>query len=42
MEDKNGRLLSLDAFRGFDMMMIIGFDSMMYALGCWLYGESGG
>ena len=42
MEDKNGRLQSLDAFRGFDMMMIIGFDSMMYALGCWLYGESGG
>ena len=42
MSDKSGRLMSLDAFRGFDMMMIIGFDSMMYALGCWLYGESGG
>lgn len=42
MSDKSGRLMSLDAFRGFDMMMIIGFDSMMCALGCWLYGESGG
>ena len=42
MENKSGRLMALDAFRGFDMMMIIGFDSMMYALGRWLYGESGG
>ena len=37
-KQKSGRLVSLDAFRGFDMMMIIGFDAMMWELGRWIYG----
>lgn len=32
MEKTSRRLLSLDAFRGFDMLMIIGFDGIMRAL----------
>ena len=34
------RLVSLDAFRGFDMMMIIGLDGCLWHLGLWLYGDS--
>ena len=36
------RLMSIDAFRGFDMMMIMGFNAMMIALGKWMYGGDGG
>ncbi len=35
------RLLSLDVFRGFDMMMIVGFDALMIALDAWLFGGPG-
>ena len=35
------RLLSLDVFRGFDMMMIAGFNALMVALDCWLSGSPG-
>ena len=34
------RLVSLDAFRGFDMMMIIGLDGCLWHLGLWLFGSS--
>ena len=36
------RLVSIDVFRGFDMMMIMGFNAMMIALGKWMYGGDGG
>lgn len=32
------RLVSLDAFRGFLMMMIIGLDAFFWELGRWIYG----
>lgn len=32
MENKNGRLMSLDALRGFDMMFIMGFASLVIAI----------
>ncbi len=35
------RLLSLDVFRGFDMMMIVGFDALMIALDSWIFGGPG-
>lgn len=38
----SGRLVSLDAFRGFDMMIIIGFDRIFSALGRCIYGGNGG
>ncbi len=38
----SGRLVSLDAFRGFDMMIIIGFDRVFSALGRCIYGGDGG
>ena len=37
-----GRLVSLDAFRGFDMLIIIGFDRVFRALGKCIYGGDGG
>ena len=37
-----GRLVSIDAFRGFDMVMIMGLASALIALGKCIYGEGGG
>ncbi len=37
-----GRLVSLDAFRGFDMMMIMGFAGVVKAIGKCIYGGKGG
>ena len=39
---KNERLQSLDVFRGFDMMMIMGFDALMIALDQLLGGGASG
>ena len=41
-EVKNERLFSLDAFRGFDMLMIIGADVVVIALARFLLGGDGG
>ena len=35
------RLLSIDVFRGFDMMMIVGIDAIMKALDAWISGSPG-
>ena len=40
-QEASQRLLSLDVFRGFDMMMIVGFDALMIALDSWLSGSAG-
>ena len=39
---KEGRLWSLDAFRGFDMLMIMGMDSLVISLGVLIFGGTGG
>ena len=39
---REGRLVSIDAFRGFDMVMIMGLASVLIALGKCIYGEGGG
>lgn len=36
---QGGRLRSLDAFRGFDMLMILGFDAVMLTLAAWIWGN---
>ena len=36
---QGGRLRSLDAFRGFDMLMILGFDAVMLTLATWIWGN---
>lgn len=41
-EVKTERLFSLDAFRGFDMLMIIGVDVVVIALARFLLGGDGG
>ena len=39
---KQERLWSLDAFRGFDMLMIMGMDSLVISLGVLVFGGTGG
>ena len=39
---KQERLWSLDAFRGFDMLMIMGMDHLVIALGVLVFGGTGG
>ena len=36
---RGGRLRSLDAFRGFDMLMILGLDAVMLTLATWIWGD---
>ena len=42
MAKNTDRLMSIDAFRGFDMMMIIGVDAVVIALARFCFGGDGG